>query len=67
METELPKNLNNISHFFVLSEIYVKFGTFSKKDEPHSSCISEIRDCKKCGYLNVLKASFRNIFWRSTY
>ena len=27
-----------------ISEIYIKFWTISKKDEPHSLCIYEIKD-----------------------
>ena len=28
--------------FSLLFSIYIKFGTFSKKDDPHSGCISQI-------------------------
>ena len=33
---------------------------FEKKDEAHSSCISEIKTFEKRGCLTVLKASFCN-------
>ena len=65
-ETQLSKKLNKISQFFVISEIYIKFWTFEKKDQSHSWCISEIRDWEKRGYLNILKALFWNTIQQLT-
>ena len=36
------------------------FQQFGEKDEPHSWSTSEIRDCKKCGYLNAEKPQCQN-------
>ena len=30
-------------------QIYIKFSTFSNKDDPHRLCISEITDSERCG------------------
>ena len=40
--------------------VYQIFNILKIKDDPHKLSIFEIRDCKKRGYLNVLKATFRN-------
>ena len=34
-------------NFFFVFRISIKFGTFSKKDDAHSLCISEITDHKR--------------------
>ena len=31
------------------AQIYIKFRTFTKKDDPHSLCIFEIMDTERCG------------------
>ena len=36
----------------------IKFLEFSKKDDPHSLCISEITDHEKRAYINVYKLPF---------
>ena len=36
-----------ILNFFSIFQICIKFRTFSKKDDAHSLCISEINDHKK--------------------
>ena len=38
------KNETFFSIFFFIFEIYIKFPTFSKKDDPHSLCITKITD-----------------------
>ena len=42
--------------FFYVSEIYVKFKVFLKKDQSHSFSITEIINCETDSYLNVQKA-----------
>ena len=37
-----------------------RFEDFQKQYVPHSLCITEMADCKICGYLNVFKAPFQN-------
>ena len=44
--------------FFYVSEIYVRFEVFLKKDQSHSFGITEIINCETVIYLNVQKASF---------
>ena len=44
----------------------LNFEHFEQKVEPHSRFISEIRDCEKRGYLNVLKVSFWNTLQQLT-
>ena len=39
--------------FYYIFRMHIKFGTFSKKVEPHSLIISEIIHSKKRGYLNT--------------
>ena len=48
--------------FYCLSEIYMKWWTFSKKGESSSLSISEIIDSKGGGYLNAWKALLQNSF-----
>ena len=43
-EALLSKTKNFFLIFFRIFRIYIKFPTFSKKDDPHSLCISEITD-----------------------
>ena len=38
------KNKNLFLVFFCVFQSYIKFSTFSKKDDPHSLCVSEIND-----------------------
>ena len=44
--------------FYGVSEIYVKFGVFWKKDQSQSLSITEIIKCETGSYLNVQKAMF---------
>ena len=39
--------------FFLIIRICIKFRTFSKKDDRHSLCISEITDHEKRAFINV--------------
>ena len=49
--------------FYCISEIYMKWRTFSKKKgETSSLSISEIIDSKRGGYLNAWKALLQNSF-----
>ena len=48
--------------FYCLSEIYMKWRTFSKKGESSSVSISEIIDSKRGGYLSAWKALLQNSF-----
>ena len=41
------KNKTFFSIFFCVFRICIKFRTFSKKDDPHNFCISEITDDEK--------------------
>ena len=66
METKLSKKRKNFSPFFAaFLKSTLHFEHFEQKDERHSyfisqNTVSEIRDCEKRGYWNVLKASFSN-------
>ena len=48
--------------FYCVSEIYIKWRTFSKKGESSSLSISEIIDYKRGGYLSAWKALLQNSF-----
>ena len=53
-QTQLSQKQKSFSGFFYfISEIYLKFRAFWKKDEYPSLIISEIIDAEKRGYLNV--------------
>ena len=39
--------------FYCISEMWMKFRTFEKKDEYPSLIFLEIMDCERGGYLNV--------------
>ena len=47
------KNKKIFSISLCIFQIYIKFWTFSKKDDPHSLCICEITDRERRGYINV--------------
>ena len=49
------------SIFYCLSEIYIKSPTLRKKDQVHTSTISNIIDSERSSYLNVLKEWLRNV------
>ena len=48
--------------FYCVSEIYMKWRTFSKKGESSSLSISEIIDSKRGGYLSAWKPLLQNSF-----
>ena len=48
--------------FYCVSDIYMKWRTFSKKGESSSLSISEIIDSKRGGYLSAWKALLQNSF-----
>ena len=48
--------------FYCVSEIYMKWRTFSKKGESSSLSISEVIDSKRGGYLSFQKTYFRTAF-----
>ena len=47
------KNKRLFLNFFLIFRICIKFRTFSKKDDAHSLCISEINDHEKRAKTNV--------------
>ena len=47
------ENKNIFWIFFWIFGIYMKLWKLSKKDDPHSLCISKITDPEKRGYINV--------------
>ena len=50
IQMQLSQKLKNCSYFFsVFFELRLIFEHFEKKDDPHSLCISEIRDCERPG------------------
>ena len=48
--------------FFSISDIYIKFWTFSKKPEAHTVFISEVIDWKNRRYLNASKGPCQNTY-----
>ena len=63
VQTPLSLKQKIFSRFFCfLSEIYMKWKTFSKKVESSSLSISEIIDSKRGGYLSAWKALLLNSF-----
>ena len=48
--------------FFLISDIYIKFWTFSKKAEAHTVFISEVIDWKNRRYLNASKGPCQNTY-----
>ena len=51
---QLSEKQKKFSEFiFAFLKSIFNFEHFSKKDEPHSRCISEIKVCEKRRYLNV--------------
>ena len=54
IEGHLSQIQNIFSEFFAdFFRICIKFQTFSKKDEPHSLCISEFTDHERRAEINV--------------
>ena len=52
--------------FYCVSEIYVKYRLFWKKDGSHTLSIIEILNWEKGGYFNVHKAIFHATLRQST-
>ena len=50
---------NFFSMFLCISEIYMKFWIFSKKEDAHSGCVSDITGSGKGDHIISKKASFR--------
>ena len=49
-QIQLPKkHKNTFSIFLSISEVWIKFSKFGKKDSLHSLCILEITDCETHG------------------
>ena len=44
---------NFFSNFYCMFGMYIKFGPFWKENEPHSSSISKVIDCKRRAYFNA--------------
>ena len=55
---DMSETENFFSIFYIVSEIYVKFGVFWKKDQSHNLKITEIINCETGSYFNVQKAIF---------
>ena len=55
---DMSETENFFSIFYIVSEIYVKFGVFWKKDQSHNLSITEIINCETGSYFNVQKAIF---------
>ena len=52
------KNQRHFTGFCSIFAVCIKFGTFRKKNDPHSLSISEIINSERRGYLNALKVLF---------
>ena len=58
-KADISETENLFSTVYCVSEIYVKFGVFSKKnDHSHSLSITEIINCETGSYLNIQMAIF---------
>ena len=54
--TDLSQTENFFWIFYCVSEIYVKFGAFRKKDQSHRLSIKRVSNCETGSYLNIRKA-----------
>ena len=51
IQKQLPQKIKDFCQFFsTFLKSKSNFEYFEKKDDPHSLCISEIRDCETHGY-----------------
>ena len=70
MATSSKANISETENFFwifsCVSEIYVKFEYFEKKDQSQSLSITEIINCETGSYLNVQKAIFHATLRKTT-
>ena len=55
---DMSKTENFFRIFYCVSEIFVKFGIFSKKDQSQGLSFTEIIKCETGSYLNAQKAIF---------
>ena len=62
----LENSIIMVNFFVHLSNLHHISNILKKRDEPHSRCISEIKDCKNCGYLIAKKAPCLNNYGQST-
>ena len=62
VQTQLSLKQDFFWIFYCLSEIYMKWRTFSNKGESSSLSISEIINSKRGGYLSAWKAFLQNSF-----
>ena len=53
--------------FLYIFQIYIKFWTFSKEDNPYSLCISEIAYSEIIGSKNVEAVPFDRIRWQAMW
>ena len=53
LKSNYQKNHNSFTAFLCILGIFKKFPMFKKKNEPHSSSISEVVDSEKCACLNT--------------
>ena len=49
IQIQVPKKQKIFQNFLFNFEMSIKFCTLSKKDDPHSSCFSEITESEKRG------------------
>ena len=54
------------SIIYCVSDIYVKFGVFPKKNQSYSLSITEIINCETRSYLNVQKTIFHTTLRQTT-
>ena len=52
---------------FCIFQICIKFGTFSKQDDPSNFCISEITDTEARAWINVWNVPFERIPRQATW
>ena len=53
--TQLSEKLKPSPIFYCICGMYIKFGTYWKKNEPHSSSISEVIDSERRAYFKCIK------------
>ena len=64
---DISQTQNFLSLFYYVSEIYIKFAVFKKKDQSHSLSITEIINCETGSYLNVQKGKIQATLQKTTY
>ena len=53
IQMQLPRKQKIFLVFSFSFETYIKFRTFSKNNDSHSSCISQVTNSERRGYINV--------------